>query len=767
MTSSSTRTKSSSSKASGGLRTKEQLSALIEQAPVPQFVVAGDGTIAAVNTAARKVITRLQDVFNCDADTLLGSSVDLLLEALPGLSDIAEGGQTKIEVADQVIEAAIALVPDTDLKLVTIEPRNADAIQAELTKLRSMLDNLPTNVLVADRDLVIRYMNPASAQKLRNLQEHLPIAVDDIVGSSVDVFHKNPAHQRAMLANPDNLPHRAQIKVADEILDLLVTAVRDHRGEYVGPMVTWDVITEKVASERKNLDYQEQIQSIHKIQAVIEFDLDGTIVTANDNFLNAMGYTLAEIQGQHHRMFAGPEHASSPEYQRFWERLRNGESIIGEFQRFAKGGRPVWIQANYACIRDENGVPCRVVKYATDVTEAVLARNEMVRIQNMMDNIPINVMMANRDFELVYMNPASRATLQKLQHLLPKPVDQLVGEKIDIFHKDPEMQRRILSDPKNLPHRARIQLSDEFLDLQVSAILDKEGNYLGPMVSWSVVTHQVKLANDFEKDVKGVVEVVTSSATEMQASSNNVASMAEETARQAQATAAASEQATTNVQTVAAAAEELSKSIDEIARHVQDASRMTKQAVEGADRANTTIQDLGGASNEIGQGINVITSIAQQTNLLALNATIEAARAGEAGKGFAVVANEVKELARQTARATEDISQKIEAIQGSTGVAIEAIQTIGEGIGKIDEISTVIASAVEEQTAATNEISRNVAEAARGTSEVSSNIASVSEAAGESGRGANDILTAAANLGQESVRLDEVTTEFLNRMREV
>ncbi len=642
MTSSSSRTKSGSSKASGGLNSSDQMAALIQDSPAPQLVVDSDGNVAAVNDSAEKMLERMSDLFGFDAGTLSSGSVDLLFEALPGLRDIADGGKRRIEVGGHTIETAVARVPNTDLFLYSLEPRNTDAIRAEVTKLQSMLDNLPTNVLVADKDLVIRYMNPASAQKLRTLQKHLPISVDEIVGSSIDVFHKNPAHQRSMLANPDNLPHRAQINLAGEVLDLLVTAIRDHRGNYVGPMVTWDVVTEKVRTEA-----------------------------------------------------------------------------------------------------------------------------EMTRVQNMMDNIPINVMMANRDFELVYMNPASRNTLKKLEHLLPKPVDQLVGQKIDIFHKNPEMQRRILSDPKNLPHRGRIQLADEFLDLQVSAILDKNGEYLGPMVAWSVITPQVKLANDFEKDVKGVVEVVTSSATEMQASSNNVAAMAEETARQAQATAAASEEATTNVQTVAAAAEELSKSIDEIARHVQDASRMTKQAVEGANRANTTIQNLGTASSEIGQVIKVITSIAQQTNLLALNATIEAARAGEAGKGFAVVANEVKELARQTARATEDISQKIEAIQGSTGVAIEAIQTIGDGIGKIDEISTVIASAVEEQTAATNEISRNVAEAARGTGEVSRNIVSVSEAAGESGRGANDILTAAANLGQESVRLDEVTTEFLKRMREI
>ncbi len=641
MTSASPRTKSGNSKASGGLRTEEQLAALIENVPAAQFAISGDGVVASVNATAREVIDRMSGLFGFDVDTLLGSSVELLYESLPGLKSIAEGGKKQIEVGGQWIEISVSHVPDTVMRVVSVEPRNLDAAREETTRLQSMLDNLPTNVLVADRDLVIQYMNPASEQKLRSLAAHLPIPVDSIVGSSIDVFHQNPAHQRNMLANPANLPHRAQIELAGEILDLLVTAVRDGQGNYVGPMVTWDVVTEKVRTE-----------------------------------------------------------------------------------------------------------------------------NEMARVQNMMDNIPINVMMANRDFELVYMNPASRNTLKKIEHLLPKPVDQLIGEKIDIFHKNPEEQRRLLDNPLKLPHRGRIQLADEVLDLQVSAILDKSGEYLGPMVSWAVVTHQVKLANDFESDVKGVVEVVTSSATEMQASSNNVAAMAEETARQAQATAAASEEATTNVQTVAAAAEELSKSIDEIARHVQDASRMTKQAVEGADRANTTIQDLGAASNEIGQVIKVITSIAQQTNLLALNATIEAARAGEAGKGFAVVANEVKELARQTARATEDISQKIEAIQGSTGVAIDAIQSIGDGIGKIDEISTVIASAVEEQTAATNEISRSVAEAARGTSEVSRNITSVSEAAGESGRGANDILTAAAALSEESVRLDGVTSEFLKRMRE-
>ena len=364
------------------------------------------------------------------------------------------------------------------------------------------------------------------------------------------------------------------------------------------------------------------------------------------------------------------------------------------------------------------------------------------------------------------MNAASVNQLKKIEHLLPTKVENIVGQKIDIFHKRPEVQRNIVNDPRNLPHRTKINLGTETLDLLVSAIYDNDGKFLGPMVTWSVVTDRVQMANDFETSVKNVVQNVKSSALGMQDSSKNMAASAEETARQAQVVAAASEEATRNVQTVSSAAEELSASISEIARHVQDASQMTSSAVTQAQSTNETIKKLGEASQEIGQVIKVITSIAQQTNLLALNATIEAARAGEAGKGFAVVANEVKELARQTGRATEEISQKISAIQTSTGVAVKAIESISEIIRKINEISTTIAGAVEQQSAATSEISRNVSEAAMGTAEVTNNIATVSQAAEASGDDAQRILSASSKLTELAGGLDNVANEFLARMRQ-
>ncbi|MEO6777929.1 MAG: GAF domain-containing protein [Gemmatimonadaceae bacterium] len=281
----------------------------------------------------------------------------------------------------------------------------------------------------------------------------------------------------------------------------------------------------------------------------------------------------------------------------------------------------------------------------------------------------------------------------------------------------------------------------------------------------SDAAEQVGLANEFERDVKSVVQMVTVSAAEVEASAQGMAASAEETACQAQAVAASSEQATRNVQTVASSAEELSASVREIAGLVQEASTVAQQAVHQASSASSTMVQLGQSSKEIGQVIKVITSIAQQTNLLALNATIEAARAGEAGKGFAVVANEVKELARQTARATEEIERKIASVQDDATHAVRDISDISSVIDTINQISGTIAAAVEEQNAATGEISRNVTEAARGTADVTLNIGGVTVAAAESGHTAETLNGSAVNLNGEAVRLCGAVEVFLGKLR--
>jgi methyl-accepting chemotaxis protein len=251
-----------------------------------------------------------------------------------------------------------------------------------------------------------------------------------------------------------------------------------------------------------------------------------------------------------------------------------------------------------------------------------------------------------------------------------------------------------------------------------------------------------------------------SSSEELTAVSQQMSANAEETSTQAGVVSAAAEQVSKNVQTVATSAEEMSASIKEISKNAAEAARVATGAVHVAESTNATITKLGESSQEIGNVIKLITSIAQQTNLLALNATIEAARAGEAGKGFAVVANEVKELAKETTKATEDISQKIAAIQGDTTGAVAAIKQISVVIAQINDISNTIASAVEEQTATTNEMGRNIAEAAKGSTEIAQNITGVSTAAQSTSSGATQTQSASSELSKMASELQQLVSHF-------
>ncbi|MBR0777473.1 HAMP domain-containing protein [Bradyrhizobium diazoefficiens] len=273
------------------------------------------------------------------------------------------------------------------------------------------------------------------------------------------------------------------------------------------------------------------------------------------------------------------------------------------------------------------------------------------------------------------------------------------------------------------------------------------------------------LADQFEGAVGEIIDTVSSAATELEASSNTLTRAAERGNGLATAVAAASEEASANVQSVSAASEEMSGSISEISRQVQESARVADVAVEQAQRTNSRVAELTKAAGRIGDVVDLINTIAGQTNLLALNATIEAARAGEAGKGFAVVATEVKALAEQTAKATGEIGQHIGAIQTATQDSVGAIKEIGDTIARMSEISSTIAAAVEEQGAATLEISRNIQHAANGTSEVSANIGEVQRGAGETGAASAQVHAAARSLSQDSNRLKSEVARFLDSVR--
>jgi methyl-accepting chemotaxis protein len=480
--------------------------------------------------------------------------------------------------------------------------------------------------------------------------------------------------------------------------------------------------------------------------ATIEFGMDGTIVTANANFLDVMGYSLPEVQGRHHSMFVEESVRNSPSYREFWSRLQRGEYQAAEFKRIAKGGKEVWIQASYNPIFDRTGRPVKVIKFATDVTPQKMARVEFEG-----QIAAISKVMAVIEFQLDGTILTANANfLNAMGYTLPEVQGRnhsmFVEESFRTSSEYKEFWRRLNNGQYQSAEYKRVGKNGKEVWIQASynPILDMNGRPFKVIKYATDITKRIEV----EREIAHNASALSSAAEELTAVSHQMAGGAEETATQANVVSAASEQVSSNIATVATSAEEMRASIREIAKSANEAAGVAKQAVQVAHTTNNTVNKLGESSKEIGNVVKVITSIAQQTNLLALNATIEAARAGEAGKGFAVVAHEVKELARQTAKATEEIGQKIEAIQADTKGAVQAIGEIGTVINQINAISNTIASAVEEQTVTTQEISRNVTEAAKGASEIARNISGVAQAARATTQGAEETQKAARDLSR-------------------
>ena len=384
----------------------------------------------------------------------------------------------------------------------------------------------------------------------------------------------------------------------------------------------------------------------------------------------------------------------------------------------------------------------------------------------MVDNVPSALLWCNADddFAITYANSAAIKSLRSVEQHLGFPVDQISGKSADFLFKGSVGERPNLRSASTLPYQGRIALGADVALVSITAVKDAAGRYCGAMITWEMVTHQVELTRDFDNQITTVVAALTNSASDMERNIRDLVNTADRASGQVASMASASEDAAVSVQTVAAAAEELTGSIGEITRQVHSANTTAKEAVREAERTNKLVEVLAGAAQKIGEVVSFISDIAGQTNLLALNATIEAARAGDAGKGFAVVAGEVKGLANQTAKATDEIAQQIATIQSATSDAVEAIKAITKTIDAISQTAADISHSVEQQASATQEISQTIQHTASAAREVNERIGEVSQAASETGQVAGVLLGSAGELSRQATSLGQASTQFLDRL---
>ncbi len=683
-----------------------------------------------------------------------------------------------------------------------------------LAQLQSMVDSLPINVILAGLDLKIQYMNPRSSKTLESLQQFLPIKVSEMVGQSIDAFHKNPTHQRSMLADDKHLPHQTRIKVGTELLSLLVTAIYDQDKKYCGAMATWEIITEAVRIEAAKIELDGQIAAISKSQAVIEFKMDGTIAEANDNFLKTLGYTLDEIKGKHHGMFVEEAYRQSSDYREFWAKLNRGEYVAGEFKRISKGGREVWIQASYNPILDATGKSTKVIKFATDVTQqklltadyssqiSAIGKSQAV-IEFKMDG---TIVTANDNFlktlgytldevkgkhHGMFVEEAYRqssdyrefwAKLNRGEYVAEEfkrigkggkeiwiqasynPILDLNGKpfKVVKYASDLTPQKLALNAmigdvtmlskaamQGNLATRAEVakhsgeyqtivQGFNDTLDA-IIAPLNVSANYVeriskGDIPALIVEAYQGEF-NNIKNSLNaliGAMNDITQAADEisrgnltvtlrerskedklMQALSamvhdltrtvSEIRTIASEVSAASMSISTASVEISSGASTQAASAEEASSSMEEMVSNIkqnadnaQQTDKIANKSAKDAQESGRAVVEAVTAMKEIASRISIIEEIARQTNLLALNAAIEAARAGEHGKGFAVVAAEVRKLAERSQKAAGEINQL-------SGTTVKVSEKAGEMLDKLVPDIQKTAELVQEITAASKE----------------------------------------------------------------
>jgi methyl-accepting chemotaxis protein len=510
-------------------------------------------------------------------------------------------------------------------------------------------------------------------------------------------------------------------------------------------------ITETI---RKAYDYEGQLRAVHKAQAVIEFGLDGTILTANENFLKAVGYSLEEIKGKHHSMFVDPVYRETGEYRSFWEKLGRGEYDAGEYKRIGKGGRELWLQATYNPIMDMDDKPFKVVKYATDVT-GQKHQNEMnAAFKGALDNLGSSVMVADNNLNVIYLNQSMQTMMANAQADLRKDLpnfdsSRLLGANIDVFHKNPSHQRAMLSNLTKT-FASQFVIGGRTLRISANPMMDANGKRLGTVVEWgdrtvellveaeikSLVqsagagdlTHRMALDGksgvfaEIGKGINQLTDNMSEVISRVQAAAIEVSRGAEEISQGNTDLSQRTEEQASSLEETASSMEEMTSTVKQNADNASKASQLATAARDQADKGGSVVSqairamtEINDASKKIVDIIGVIDEIAFQTNLLALNAAVEAARAGEQGRGFAVVASEVRNLAGRSATAAKEIKgliqDSVKKVEEGSSLVTQSGQTLDQIVTSVKKVSDIIgeiAAASQEQSAGIEQVNKAV-----------------------------------------------------------
>jgi methyl-accepting chemotaxis protein len=592
-----------------------------------------------------------------------------------------------------------------------------------------IVDKISAAIIVVDRDLVITYVNEPTRALLKKyevaLQSIWPsFEAEKIVGMCIDTFHKNPSHQRQLLADPTRFPIRTEIALGDLKISMLVNGAFDANNNLVGNILEWGDVT----TQRLNAG---MLDAIGRAQAVIEFSMDGKVRYANENFLKMMGYTLEEIEGQHHSFFVEAAFRQSPEYRLLWEKLARGEFDAGQYKQIGKGGREIWIQASYNPILDANSKPFRVVQYASDITASVKASEALQQaVQQVQDAV-----IAAKKNDLTQRVP-------------------LEGKAGDIHALCSGVNGLLDANAASAEASRLLQRSVQEVQEVVAAAKDND------------LTHRVPLDGKVGdvavlcSGINGLLDAIASVIVKVRNSTREVSSASAEISASATDLSQRTEEQAASLEETSSAMEEMAATVKKNAENAQEANQSAAGTRDVANRGGEVVAKAVGAmarieesSRKISDIIGVIDEIARQTNLLALNAAVEAARAGDAGRGFAVVASEVRSLAQRSSQAAKDIKDLITNSNSQVKDGVELVNKAGTALNEIVESTKKVADIVSDIAAAS-------AEQATGIEQVNKALVQMDEVTQQNSALVEENAATAKTLEQQSKAMDDELSMF-------